>query len=182
LFGLAAADALSAWRRRGRISVQRDLSHAMPVGTWQNGRPAPSLRFRAAGERLADRRHPAAFLSEGCPALHDHRRRWLRVAYRVSVSERGRQVFDGVSLRCSSPLRLWLLQESIAVQDVVRVFPNFARIAHYTLLATDTACRRSVSCSAGVVARAWSSSSCATTGRTMRRGRSTGRPAPASAA
>lgn len=137
LCGLAAADALSAWRRRGRIAVQRDLSHAMPVGTWQN----VGLRLRCdsgqASGWLIDG-HPAAFLSEGLPLRFTiTAERGLRVVYRVSVSERGRQVFDGVSLRCSSPLRLWLLQESIAEQDVVRVFPNFARIAHYTLLATD---------------------------------------------
>ena len=66
LCGLAAADALSAWRRRGRIAVQRDLSHAMPVGTWQN----VGLRLRCdsgqASGWLIDG-HPAAFLSEGLP-------------------------------------------------------------------------------------------------------------------
>ena len=138
LFGLAAADALSAWRRRGRITVQRDLSHAMPVGTWQNiGLYLRCDSGQQASGWLIDR-HPAAFLSEGLPLRFTIAAdRYLRVAYRVSVSERGRQVFDGVNLRCSSPLRLWLLHESIALPDVVRVFPNFARIAHYTLLATD---------------------------------------------
>ncbi len=137
LFGLAAADALAAWRRRGRIAVERELPHAMPVGTWQNVGLRISNHAGDAAGWLIDG-HPATFRSEGLPLrFATAPGGCLRVGYRVSVSERGRQVFDGVSLRWSSPLHLWLLQESIAVRDEVRVFPNFARIAHYTLLATD---------------------------------------------
>ena len=137
LLGLALVDGLAGRRRLGRVSVRRELPHSMPVGTWQTVGLRLSSEAGAASGWLVDG-HPAAFVSEGLPvpfALTPGR--WLRVAYRVSVSERGRQVFDGVSLRHASPLRLWQVQEDVAVRDEVRVFPNFARIAHYTLLATD---------------------------------------------
>ena len=35
LAALAVADGLAARSRLGEVSVQRQLAHAMPVGTWQ---------------------------------------------------------------------------------------------------------------------------------------------------
>ncbi|MEF8755418.1 MAG: DUF58 domain-containing protein [Accumulibacter sp.] len=137
LAALAVADGLAARSRLGEVSVQRQLAHAMPVGTWQT--VGLRLRCDAAAARgwLSDG-HPAAFASDGLPLRFALARgRWLRLSYRVAVSERGRQCFDGITLRRSSPLRLWQMQERLAARDEVRVYPNFARIAHYTLLATD---------------------------------------------
>lgn len=137
LFGVGLVDAVAAASRRGGITVRRELAHAMPVGTWQVVRLRLSCEAGEASGWLTDG-HPAAFASAGLPlrfAIAPGR--WQRVGYRVSVSERGRQVFDGVTLRRSSPLRLWQVQETITAVDEVRVYPNFARIAHYTLLATD---------------------------------------------
>lgn len=137
LLALAAGDAFAGRRRRGRIAVQRDVPHALPVGTWQTVNLRLSLEAGAATGWLHDA-HPVAFRSEGLPLQFTIASgRWLRVSYRISVSERGRQVFAAINLRCASPLRLWLVEETVATRDVVRVFPNFARIAHYTLLATD---------------------------------------------
>ncbi|HMW17366.1 MAG TPA: DUF58 domain-containing protein [Accumulibacter sp.] len=141
LLGLSVADALAGRRRRGRLAVQRELAHIMPVGTWQTVAlrlsSVDGRTFDGASGWLADG-HPPSFRSEGLPLRFKvEPGRWQRVAYRVSVVERGRQVFDQVTLRCFSPLRLWLVQETIAARDEVRVFPNFARVAHYTLLATD---------------------------------------------
>ncbi|WP_300449136.1 DUF58 domain-containing protein [Accumulibacter sp.] len=137
LGGLAAADALAGRRRRGCLTVRRELPHSLPVGTWQTVGLRLSGDGRAASGWLVDG-HPPAFVSEGLPLRFAVvPGRWRRVSYRVSVTERGRQVFAGVTLRLSSPLRLWLVQETLALRDELRVFPNFARLAHYSLLATD---------------------------------------------
>lgn len=137
LFALAAVDAYAGWRRRGRVSVAREVPHTLPVGTWQTVR----LRLRSqAGfaEGWLEDGHPAAFQRTGLPLRFSVAPgNGLLASYRVSVSERGRHAFDGVHLRRRSPLRLWQIPESIAAYDEVRVFPNFARIAHFTLLATD---------------------------------------------
>ena len=63
--------------------------------------------------------------------------RWLKAGYRILVTERGRQEFSAVDLRLCSPLRLWLIAETLPVTSSVRVYPDFARITQYTLLATD---------------------------------------------
>ncbi|MCM8595211.1 DUF58 domain-containing protein [Accumulibacter sp.] len=135
---LAAGDGHLARQRCSRLLVRREVAHAMPVGTWQNVRLVlqTSTGGGASGWLLDG--YPAAFVSEGLPlrfALAPGQS--LRVGYRLRIGERGRQIFDGVTLRWSSPLRFWLVQERVAVRDEVRVYPDFARIAHYTLLATD---------------------------------------------
>ncbi len=134
---LATADALAGRRRRGRITVRRQLPHAMAVGTWQTVELHLSLTAGTADGWLEDN-HPPGFLRSGLPLSFSlDADRDLRAAYRISINARGLHVFAGVTLRCPSPLRLWLVQETIDLVDEVRVFPNFARIAHYTLLATD---------------------------------------------
>ena len=137
LLGLAVADAIAGRRRCGRVAVRREIPHTMPVGTWQTvGLHLSSATGGAIG-CLQDG-HPAAFVSQGLPLDFSLQPGgWWRSSYRLLVSERGRQVFGDLTLRCSSPLHLWLVQETVAARAEVRVFPNFARIAHYTLLATD---------------------------------------------
>jgi len=140
LLATALADGLLAWGRRGRVTVQRELPHALPVGTWQ------TVHLRLAGPANLKRpiagwlhdRPPAAFTTEALPlAFRIEPGRWLRVGYKVYVAERGRQSFDAIDLRLRSPLGLWLMAETLPLPSEVRVFPNFARISQYTLLATD---------------------------------------------
>lgn len=134
---LAAADALAGRAQRGRVSVEREVPHALPVGTWQTVHLRLTTTLGSANGWLRDR-HPAAFPDEGLPLRFQVTAgRWLRCAYRLHVTERGLQRFAAVDLRLTSPLHLWLIPETLAVSSEVKVYPNFARIAQYTLLATD---------------------------------------------
>lgn len=135
--GTALADALVGWRLRGRLSLERQLPHALPVGTWQTVR----LRLFAASGRLRGRlhdRHPPSFAVDNLPLdFRIDAGRWLSVGYRAQAQARGPYTFDAVDIRLNSPLRLWLIPETLPISSEVRVFPDFARVAHYTLLATD---------------------------------------------
>ncbi|TXI72656.1 MAG: DUF58 domain-containing protein, partial [Dokdonella sp.] len=134
---LAVIDAIVGRRQRGKVAVLRVVSLAMPVGTWQTvGLRLSSETPRASGWIMDQ--VPVAFASEGLPLrFHLAPGQGLRADYRVAVRERGRQIFSGVTLRHHSPWRFWWVQEALPVRSEVRVFPNFARIAQYTLLATD---------------------------------------------
>ncbi len=136
LLALVLADALAGRRRRGRLTVSREIGHTLPVGTWQ----MVNIRLTAAGGVagwLLDR-HPAAFESSGLPFFFRLAAgQWQCAGYRLHLTERGPQRFSGIDLRLLSPLCLWLIPETLPVEDEVRIFPDFARIAHYTLLATD---------------------------------------------
>ena len=134
---IAPVDAVLARRQRGRLSAQREFARAMPVGTWQT----VELHLRLSTGRLTgwlEDGHPPAFASAGLPLSFSlEASRNLRVAYRIAVSQRGRHAFSGLTLRATSPLGFWLVQETVSLVDELRVYPNFARIAHYSLLATD---------------------------------------------
>ncbi|MGE5386125.1 MAG: DUF58 domain-containing protein [Betaproteobacteria bacterium] len=136
LLAVAVADAFAGRARRGGVTVVREVPHALPVGTWQT----VSLHLtapRGAAGWVRDR-HPAGFPDEGLPLFFELAAgRRLKAGYRLLVTERGRQDFAAVDLRLCSPLRLWLIGETLPVKSRVRVYPNFARIAQYTLLATD---------------------------------------------
>ncbi len=133
---LALADALAGSRRRGRLRVARRVAHTLPVGTWQ----PVHLRVEALAPVSGWLRdcHPAGFSSQGLPcrfALAGGQR--VEAAYRLHLAERGPEQFSGVDLRLNSPLRLWLVPETLACPQTVRVYPDFARVSHYALLATD---------------------------------------------
>lgn len=130
------ADYLAGRQRRGSIGIQREVPHAFPVGTWQTVHLRLTTQTRLCGW-LSDR-HPQAFPDNGLPLFFQlEPGRWLRVGYRLLITGRGRQTFTAVDLRLCSPLRLWLIPETLAVKSEVRVYPDYARIADYTLLATD---------------------------------------------
>lgn len=136
VFALAAADLLAGRRQRGRVSIRRELAHTLPVGTWQTIHLHVAARAQVSG--IFKDRHPPAFAVEGLPIAFDLAAgQWLRAGYRLHLTERGLHPFAGLDLRLRSPLRLWQIPEFLPVIDAVRVFPDFARITQYTLLATD---------------------------------------------
>src|SRR5207245_336877 len=62
---------------------------------------------------------------------------WLELAYRVRPLARGAHRFGGLTLRVDSPLRLWQRTLACGEPTAVRVYPDFAKVTQYTLLATD---------------------------------------------
>lgn len=136
MLALALADLFAGRQRRGSVEVSREIAQALPVGTWQTVRLRLTGKGRISGW-LSDR-HPPEFTGTDLPLFFRLQPgRWLEVGYRIMVSERGQHSFNGVDLRLCSPLRLWLIAEILPVESEVRVYPNFARITQYTLLATD---------------------------------------------
>ena len=57
--------------------------------------------------------------------------------YRVRPLARGNHRFGNVAMRIDTPLRLWQRGLDLGSASDVRVYPDFARITQYTLLATD---------------------------------------------
>ncbi len=133
---LAVADGYAGRRRRGRLTVTRKLARTLPVGSWQT----IGLKLSASGPVagwLRDR-HPATFRTSGLPLFFDLAAgQWMETSYRLHLTTRGAETFSAIDLRVRSPLGLWSTPETLPVADTARIFPDFARIAHYTLLATD---------------------------------------------
>jgi uncharacterized protein (DUF58 family) len=119
------------------------LLERLVPGSWPVGVSQPvTLRLANRGGRglrlsLHDH-HPQDGLAEGLPlALALPSERTAQIAYRFTPTRRGDLQFARCDVRLSSPLRLWERKLVLGEAQKIRVFPNFAAISGYALLATD---------------------------------------------
>lgn len=135
LLGVALADAGLALRRGNPLTARRETRAVWPLGV------AQTIGLRLAGGDGAGwvfDRPPVAFAAAARPvAFRVRNGEWTQVHYRLTPTERGEHRFDTVELRLLSPWRLWLTRHRTGETQTVRVYPDFARIAEYSLLATD---------------------------------------------
>lgn len=120
------------------LGLTRDVAGSLPVGV----AATVSLKVinragRALTLELYDH-HPAHALVEGLPqSLTLPPQRSAQLTYRYTPLRRGDIRFTGCDLRVLSPLKLWERQELIETISQARIYPNFAALTRYALLATD---------------------------------------------
>lgn len=137
LAGALLADAWWCRRTAPGLACRRELHRTLPVGVWHQA----TLHISASDQALA------GIVEDAVPAgvEVEHARqpfsipagRFVRLGYRVRPLERGTHRFGPTVVRLDSPLRFWHLQQTVGTADDVRVYPDFARIVQYELLATD---------------------------------------------
>ncbi|WP_211364057.1 DUF58 domain-containing protein [Propionivibrio limicola] len=139
---LGLGDAWSAIRLGNPIVLERKMAQVWPVGVEQTIRLRLMLRDGSDGwgsvrGQIYDR-HPDDFAARTLPlAFKATPGEWVETAYHLQPDERGDHTFRPAHIRIDSPLRLWQTQHEVGDTETVRVFPNFARITQYALLATD---------------------------------------------
>ncbi|SEA29523.1 Uncharacterized conserved protein, DUF58 family, contains vWF domain [Thiothrix caldifontis] len=57
--------------------------------------------------------------------------------YEITANERGKLHFPCLQLRILSPLQLWWHDVKLPIASATKVYPNFAAVAQYALMATD---------------------------------------------
>jgi uncharacterized protein (DUF58 family) len=62
---------------------------------------------------------------------------WTEIAYRLRPVSRGDLRFEHVAIRVASALALWTRQRHLPLPSHTRVYPNFAALTKFALLATD---------------------------------------------
>lgn len=140
LLALAAlADAWIALRTPAPV-VQRDMPHAFPLGHWREVvlelSPGAGAKRTLACEVFD--LYPGDARSDGLPARVVLRAdETARVPYRLRFDRRGDHALDGPHLRHTGPLGLAWRRHDLGVNARVRVYPDFAAVARYALLATD---------------------------------------------
>ena len=140
--GLAAAVlVVTDWllaRAPRDIGFTREVAGSLPVGMVAEVR-IKLVNRGTSGLRLAVfDHHPAAGAATGLPvALAIAAGRSAQFAYRFTPLRRGDTAFTACDLRIASPLGLWERKVTVAVTSQVRVYPNFAALAGYALMATD---------------------------------------------
>jgi uncharacterized protein (DUF58 family) len=134
---IALVDLLVALRAPAP-GARREVPGSLPLGV----RHEISLRFANQATRPvtldAYDHHPPGFETVGLPqrvtlpALG-----WAELRYAVRPVVRGVARFGPVETRVASPLGLWLRTRFLGEECEVRVYPNFAALTGYALLATD---------------------------------------------
>lgn len=82
--------------------------------------------------------YPASLHVEGFPLrLSIAAGQFAESVYAVTPTERGKLHFPCLQVRVLSPLQLWWHDLKLPVTAELKVYPNFAAVAQYALLATD---------------------------------------------
>lgn len=159
LFGLAVAflpGLLSAWvltglvlwmtvlleaarvRREPKLRVSRKVPHNLPVESPGN----VEIELHHEGSRIyqltvTDHSPPFTSVEMLPQTLTFVPGRFARLIYRLTPHRRGDTEFGPIEVRVLSPFGLWARHRRFAASERVKVYPNFARISQYMLLATD---------------------------------------------
>ncbi|MGI9334367.1 MAG: DUF58 domain-containing protein [Gammaproteobacteria bacterium] len=131
------ADGLRCWFTHSP-SAQRELPASLAIGAVTRVR----LRIHGHGHRRLGLRlfdhFPDDFVCEDFPAdVQIEPGRFVDLRYRVLPQSRGQHSFGQVQCLVSSPFGLWWRRIRLAETQSVRVYPNFAEVKKYALLAAE---------------------------------------------
>ncbi|WP_243305319.1 DUF58 domain-containing protein [Geothrix oryzisoli] len=136
LLALAVDLVLALWPKG--LMGEREVPGSLALGEWREVRVRlhnPSA-FPLRVE-LFDH-HPPDFDSRGLPSRHVlPARGFLEQPYQVRPTARGHRSFGAIQVRLTTRLGLWARSLRLPAPFPVKVFPNFAAVARYALLATD---------------------------------------------
>lgn len=121
------------------LSAQRIINQSLPLGVWSpikiklENQSKQHLHFD-----LYDH-YPTHSEVRHMPrtSLHIQGGKEITIPYEINPQERGIAKFSDLQIRTHSPFRLWTRQRRIHIPQEVHVYPNFAAVAKYALLATD---------------------------------------------
>lgn len=134
---LALWDALQL-RQLAGITVRREVTHSLAVNSWRDVVLQISHRFtRPLTIELFDF-YPSDAESKFLPQqVSLHPGQHCELHYRFCPLKRGPAEFGQTQFLIPSPLGLWSFSRLCGEPSQVRVYPDFAAVAHYQLLATD---------------------------------------------
>lgn len=124
--------------RRPDILVKRTVSGSLALGVWSEVR----LRLEQAGAspvqvEIFDH-YPPHTEVRGMPRQTQiPAGGWAEISYEIRPTERGERCFAPTRLLVQSPWGLWRRVGNASAAECVKVYPNFAAVTRYALLATD---------------------------------------------
>ncbi|TXH68581.1 MAG: DUF58 domain-containing protein [Thiothrix sp.] len=135
--GLWLVDSVLALQKHG-LEIERQLPASLPVGI----KRLVQLRLRHTSKRPLNLviydHYPQQVQAQGLPLqLNLPSGQYAEPVYSVLPVERGKFYFPKLQVRVLSPLQLWWHDYTIELASEIRVYPNFAAISQYALLATD---------------------------------------------
>lgn len=130
-------DGILALAKHG-LDIERLLPETLPVGI----KRTIQLRLRHTSKHplnlVVYDHYPQQMQVQGLPlTLSLPVGQYAEPVYSIQPLERGKYLFPKVQVRVLSPWQLWWHDYSLKLESEVRIYPNFAAIAQYALLATD---------------------------------------------
>jgi len=120
------------------ITVERELATSLALNQWAMVHLKVNHDFQSQqnieiydgvnSQTVADGEHNKVILEPG---------QFTKINYRIRPLERGPFSIDSCHVRHHSPLGLWTVQYELPTQSNSKVYPDFAAIAKYTILAAD---------------------------------------------
>ena len=139
LGAVIAGVALGDWwllRRVPDPEVARSMGRTLPLGVWTPVTLTLHNRARQWISLEVHDLHPAEMSVQGLPqSMRIGMGQRGRIRYRLRPPRRGDFPIAGCAISLHSPLGLWAQGRSLPPAVTLRVFPNFAEISRYTLLA-----------------------------------------------
>lgn len=130
-------DAVAVFRKPS-LEIKHLVNHNLPIYSWSNIKQVIRNNSQNNLHLLAHDHYPVDFKIESLPeAFTLAPNESIELHYRVKPRTRGDFNFTGTDILRRSPLHLWLRKYFYKNNKAVRVFPNFASISKYILLATD---------------------------------------------
>ena len=127
-----------AVKTKPNLSIERQINHNLPIYSWSKVKQIIQNQSSGTLNLLARDHYPVDFQIETMPnefMLAPNQS--IELNYRIKPLTRGNFDFVGTDILRRSPLHLWMHKFFYANEKPVRVFPNFADISKYILLATD---------------------------------------------
>jgi uncharacterized protein (DUF58 family) len=116
----------------------RRVSGTLPVGVWSEVVVRIENPTRHTIRAEVFDHHPVMADVRGLPQrVRVPRAGWVQVSYQIRPTERGAHRFEQVQMLIDSRLGLWRRNRLLGDPQTVRIYPNFAEVAKYTLFATD---------------------------------------------
>lgn len=120
------------------VSIERQVNKNLPVNSWSPVQLLVSHRQSYGVQLQVFDHHPQDVLVRGQPKyVSIPAQQHARIHYRIRPLQRGSDRFVGTDVLLRSPLRLWRRRQWIEGEQEIRIYPNFADVAKYALLATD---------------------------------------------
>lgn len=124
--------------RNQPIEIKRDLPGSLPLGVSRHIGLRISNKSNKTQRLDVFDHFPEQIQSEGLPVkLSIPAGQHADIQYKIIAQQRGKLIFPKVQIKLQSLFKLWKLNTFLPVKDKTNVYPNFAAISHYALLATD---------------------------------------------
>ncbi len=120
------------------IEAERFVPHSLPLGVKRIIRLHLLNHSQRPLHLLLFDHYPLEVAVTGFPlAISLSPQQFADAHYEITAIERGKLIFPLLQVRVLSPYKLWWHDRKLPLRSEVKVYPNFAAVAQYALLAVD---------------------------------------------